>query len=197
MSDDDFDLERLRKVWTDLAQPPLDPGVIDALRREVHRGSRRLRREVVLECMATLLGAAFFTWLALGSDGRASVAYALLAAGVLLGQAWLVMLRRDVWRARSESPAEFLSLQLRRSRLRGRLAALGMVTGPFGVAVGFALQRVAPSAAAGELFDRVGPLATGAIVVGFFALLVYGASTWRRERRVQARIESQIQELDE
>ncbi len=123
-----------RNEWQDMAQdwqqqpsPTLD---IEALRHEVERRGRSIRRVVWLEVGSTLLVLAICLFIAFapGSDPAETMVFGALGGGLVVYQALMVWLRSCDFASAGRDALSLVDLEIRRARTVLRYWRWGMWT---------------------------------------------------------------------
>lgn len=169
MTDETEDWRDLQAAWRGRPEP--DQSALEALRAQVRREQMRLRVEAAAEVAIVLFCAGVFLWWASGETGAMRALFVGLAVVSVVTGAVTGALRRQVWRAQSETVLAYRQVLLRRARLGLAFARMGYIGAPLGVGVGLLIARLTSGVAAADtapsLMTAVGVIALATLAAGW------------------------------
>ena len=184
MNENNGDWKDLAADWQRQATPPLD---IAALRQEVERRGRSLRRMVWLEIVFTVLvlGACAMIVLSPHSDRFETILFSAMAAFLLVYQGAIVWMRQRDLANTGQDALSLVELEIRRARTVLRYWRWGMWAGlALWLALyGFFMTGVLQGWPSPRLAGLAGGLLVNVAV--FPAVGLYG---WWRSRQAHARL---------
>ena len=180
------DWQALSDTWRSQATPSID---MDALRREVGRQGRYLRRMLALEVGTTVLLLAFFAWVLLRPDNTLfdQLLFGSGSVVMILYQGYVLWIRRLELSDTGLDAQALLDLEIRRANTTHRYWRVGMWLGLALWLVLYAalLVRLHQGWDKGQVAGLAGGLAANVLVFPLAGLYGYRRCRQASERRVR------------
>lgn len=136
MSHPTDDWTELQQAWHAQAD---ERGMYERYRARIQREKRRLLYEVGAEVLVSAVSAAIFAWWAAEADGGRRLTFGVLSVFAMTTPIVTFLMRRNLWRAQTETLSSHRMFLRRRARLGLTFSRMAYIGGPAGVALGLLL----------------------------------------------------------